>query len=30
MHAEVLRFYLTLWDPVDYGLPVFSVREGVL
>ena len=30
MHAEALRSYLTLWDPVDYGLPVFSVREGVL
>ena len=30
MHAESLRSYPTLCDPVDCGLPGFSVREGVL
>ena len=28
MHAGSLRSCLTLWDPVDCGLPGFSVREG--
>ena len=30
MHAGSLRFCLTLCDPVDCGLPGFSVRERVL
>ena len=30
MHAGSLQLCLTLWDPVDCGLPGFSVREGVL
>ena len=30
MHAGSLRFCPTLCDPVDSGLPGFSVREGVL
>ena len=30
MHAGSLRFCLTLCDPVDCGLPGFSVGEGVL
>ena len=30
MHAGSLRSSLTLCDPVDYGLPGFSVRVGVL
>ena len=28
MHAGSLRSCLTLSDPIDCGLPVFSVREG--
>ena len=30
MHAGSLWLYLTPCDPVDCGLPGFSVREGVL
>ena len=30
MHAGSLQSSLTLCDPVDYGLPGFSVRVGVL
>jgi len=29
MHAGLLRLYPTLWDPVDYSLPGFSV-SGIL
>ena len=28
MHAELLQLCLTLSDPINCGLPGFSVREG--